>query len=90
MFLNRFTGITMDHPETFQGHGTKKSPKTLLTKVAKGSSVYAGVGKGISRTLTGRIPPEADGWNGHGHPIAANEELSHHDANFCSEKNLQR
>ena len=37
--------------------GTKKRPKTLSTKLAKGSSVQAGVGKGISLTLTGKIPP---------------------------------
>ena len=37
--------------------GTKKRPKTLFTKVAKGSCVYPGVGKGISRTLTGSKPP---------------------------------
>lgn len=41
--------------------GTKKRPKTLFTKVAKGSCVYAGVGKGISRTLTGSKPPERHG-----------------------------
>lgn len=42
--------------------GTKKRPKTLFTKVAKGSCVYPGVGKGISRTLTGSKPPQTHGF----------------------------